>query len=452
MMQAGITTRLWIGIDWGTHSSKWVCHRDNSENPAAGEIHNSTLVRINEQLLFPRGQDIPEGDERIESLKGIIIKDPFGPFWDADRMDSHSSLGEAVSFSFCCLLTDVSRFLKEGHGIDTEAVAAKEIGFSLPNWLRGNDKKSKTALLHFHQAVNISCWAFDSIKHIDLPCPGMPFPIERWKRIVSDGRRACRCETEDISVDTLTQDSYGVDKLRWSYLVESCAAGLPYLRSIITTIEKEAPAGLAGLGKLLVVDVGAGSTDIGYMLRTISREGRENLFYFPPAATFEIAGNDLTERLRSYYEQRGEPITLSEAEARKLGEVDWYKFEFASDWRLRIRRRTKEYVSVITDARWLPAEVPLQIVVTGGSGLVKGLKDEIKAGVMEGLEARGIHHQTIDKTRLIDERLSGWRFEAEAEYARRAVSIGAADLDKPALKYCARLDKPFRVEPRKLTY
>jgi hypothetical protein len=94
----------------------------------------------------------------------------------------------------------------------------------------------------------------------------------------------------------MTETVYEIDNVKWSYLVESCAAGLPYLRDIIQDIEEAAPAGRQGLGKLLIIDVGAGSTDVGYMLRTIGTA--ENLFYFPPAATFEVAGNALTKALR----------------------------------------------------------------------------------------------------------------------------------------------------------
>lgn len=69
--------KLWFGVDWGTHSSKWVCYSDQGDT-IFGQIHSSTLVRAGDSLIFSQGEEIPRGDERIDSLKGIIIKDPLG--------------------------------------------------------------------------------------------------------------------------------------------------------------------------------------------------------------------------------------------------------------------------------------------------------------------------------------------------------------------------------------
>lgn len=278
-----------------------------------------------------------------------------------------------------------------------------------------------------------------------MPIPGKPFSIQEWKQLVKDGRDSLGVDDKNISMEQLTQNIHNLDTLKWRYLVESCAAGLPYLRNIITSVENESPPGLKGLGKLLVIDVGAGSTDVGYMLRTINLENKENLFYFPPAATFVIAGNELTERLREYYEQQGIRRAWAEAETAKLRETGWHALEFARDWRQQIRRHVKEYIRGIPDKRWLPLSVPLQVIVTGGSGVVPSLKDEIKVGVCEGLGECGVSQGVIQRTKLIGERLLYVDFPTEAEYARRAVSIGAADTDKPALKYLPKLGPPTQV-------
>lgn len=444
--------KLWLGVDWGTHSSKWVCSFENGET-LTGKIHSSTLVRVDNDLIFPEGDKIPDGGEKIDSLKGTIIRDPMGQsFWDADRADTNSTLGEAVSFSFCCLLCDITRELSEEKGLSLTPDISIEIGFSLPNWLRDLDKKSKAALVHFQQAVNISCWIYRQTYGRDLPIPGKPFPIKDWKLIIKNARKNCMLGDAPVLVKELTEKVYSLDTLKWGYLVESCAAGLPYLRSITTLMEKDSPPGLQGLGKLLVVDVGAGSTDVGYMLRTISLKKRENLFYFTPAGTFGIAGNELTERVWEYFQQQGRRLTREDAEVRKLSDSKWYNLEFANEWRQQIRRHVREYVRGIPDGRWLPIDVPLQIVVTGGSGVVSGLRDEIKKGVRDGLKDRGVQERAVGRAILISEKLPVWGFAQEAEYGRRAVSIGAADTNKPALKYCAKLDRPTRVETKTIRF
>lgn len=444
--------KLWFGVDWGTHSSKWICYQEKAEMFLAGEIHRSTLTRIANRLLFPRGEDIPKGDERIDALKGTIIKDPLGQsFWDADRGDTHSSLGEAVSFSFCALFSDIVQHLRQ-KGIEIVRDAHIEIGFSLPNWLRDRDNKSKAALMHFHQAAIVSCWILKRTYGGNLPSPGKSFLIKEWKDVIKNALNECKSYEIWLIADKLTETLFQLGNIEWRYLVESCAAGLPYLRSIINLIERDAPPGLHGLGKLLVIDVGAGSTDVGYMLRTINIKELENLCYFPPAGTFDVAGNELTERLWDYYRQQGKRLTQAEAENSKIRETGWHKLEFANEWRRQIRRHVTEYVIGIPDERWLPLDVPLQIVVTGGSGVVPVLKEEIRKGVRDGLKERRIPSRVIERTKLINDRIPRWDFKQEAEYARRAVSIGAADTNKPALKYCPRLGPPIKIQPGIIKY
>ena len=224
-------------------------------------------------------------------------------------------------------------------------------------------------------------------------------------------------------------------KLTWGFLVESCGAGLPYLREITTDMEGQAPPGLSGLGKLLVIDVGAGSTDVGYMLRSITREGeQEQLSYFPPAPTCDIAGNALTDKLRQYYFAQGTELTLYDAENRKILDQDWHEFEFAKSWRNGIANHVKEYVKSIPDERWLLRAIPVQVILTGGSGIVPGLENEIMEGIEKGLNERGMASHEI-KRESVQKILQGWDFSSQSEYARRAVSIGAADKDKPRLKF-----------------
>jgi len=64
------------------------------------------------------------------------------------------------------------------------------------------------------------------------------------------------------------------------------------------------------------------------------------------------------------------------------------------------------------------------VVVTGGSGLVPGLKEMVKASVLEAFEARSFARDTIAQVKLQGAHLPDLSFKAEAEYARRAVCLG----------------------------
>src|SRR5207245_1110851 len=121
-----------------------------------------------------------------------------------------------------------------------------------------------------------------------------PYDIAEWNKTVTKVKS--RMEKHELfSLESgvvpsqLLRKSYRLRNVRWRYIGESCAAGLPYLRS---TRVKEEP-GLPGLRKLLVVDVGAGSTDIGYMIKTVEKEtGRELVHYLPPAGVCTVAGDN----------------------------------------------------------------------------------------------------------------------------------------------------------------
>jgi hypothetical protein len=140
-----------------------------------------------------------------------------------------------------------------------------------------------------------------------------------------------------------------------------------------------------------------------------------------------------------------QPITHAEAEARKLQQTKWTELGFVDLWRARIAQAVGEYVSGIPDDRWLPQPVGLNVVVTGGSGLVPGLKDQIKAAVISALDRRGCGHRTSGKVAVPGEHLPNLPFSAEAEYARRAVCLGASDADRPGCTYMAKMEAPPKI-------
>ena len=446
-----VVKQIYLGIDWGTHSSKWASDiiTENTGNiNGSGLIKSDILYHSGEVTINPSDNLFPD-IERVHSLKKKIISDPFGAFWEYDQRDDIGmSLGKVMVFSICSLLGDFLAYLKKEQ-LSLDSTTEIEIGFSFPNWMKDKDRESRIAVNHYHEAIVVSCYLFQLFKD-ELPIPGKPYPSSKWKELVDSSKSNINIpHGDEIKISEMTIRKYELrefiagyyyDNCKWRYLVESCAAGLPYLRNI----ELKEPPGLTGLGKLLVIDIGAGSTDIGYMLRTISiKDGTENLFYFSPAPTLPVAGDDLTKEIKDLHDSTGNTITFVEAEAFKITRPEeWLNKPFADIWRKNIGRHVKEYIKNIQDRRWLDMKVTLEIIITGGSGIVEGLSREIEAGVTEGLKERGLNESISRQIETIDKVLSGWSFRNIEEYARRAVAIGCSDSDKPSLKYKNKMDPP----------
>lgn len=90
--------------------------------------------------------------------------------------------------------------------------------------------------------------------------------------------------------------------------------------------------------------------------------------------------------------------------------------------------------------------VKLHMVVTGGSGLVPGLKKQLHDAVIDTLGRRKFDFKADEKLSVdaVDKYKPTFNLEAEAEVARRAVSFGAADPDKPGFRYMLKMDAPAR--------
>ena len=86
--------------------------------------------------------------------------------------------------------------------------------------------------------------------------------------------------------------------------------------------------------------------------------------------------------------------------------------------------------------------------MTGGSGLVPGLKDQLHTAVKEALNGRHFARQTCDAVRVVDRYEPRFNLESEAEVARMAVCFGAADPDKPGFRHTAKMDPPTRTSVR----
>ncbi|MCY4586579.1 MAG: hypothetical protein OXB98_11135, partial [Bryobacterales bacterium] len=280
-----------------------------------------------------------------------------------------------------------------------------------------------------------------------LPEPGKPFSIATLKAMVDKGRSA----TKNVSARALTIQDMNTTSFRnsertpeWKFIVESGAAGLPYLRAMRLPNDR----GISGLAKLLVVDVGAGSTDVGYMLKTSNVNTADPVFYyFHPAPTFAEAGNALTHKLMKHHHAKNEPITLAEAEAQKVSQRAWHKLPFVDLWIRHICDHVAQYVRGVPDKRWLPLPKELHVVVTGGSGLVPGLKEQLEQAVVKALEDRHFGRQTCEAVQMVDKYRPRFNLSTEADVARMAVCFGAADPYKPGFRYISRMDPPSYGRP-----
>ena len=431
-----------IGIDWGTHSSK-ICLAVTPTDYVP-TLFSSDLLYENDQLVFsPTGKF--SQDNLVKHLKSDLIEQSLRVlFWGKDnRPDTGTSLGEAVVFSIMCLLTASRRqFQKEHRNADFCTI---ELGFSFPNWLAENNRKATEAAQNFCEAVSVAVTIVTTERIEALPEPGKPFSIATLKAMVDKGRPA----TKNVSPRALTIQDMNTTSFRnserapeWKFIVESGAAGLPYLRTMRLPNDR----GIPGLAKLLVVDVGAGSTDVGYMLKTINVNTADPVFYyFHPAPTFAEAGNALTHELMKHHHAKNEPITL--VEARKVSQRAWHKLPFVDLWIRHICEHVAQYVRGVPDQRWLPLPKELHVVVTGGSGLVPGLKEQLQQAVVKALDDRHFDRQTCEAVQMVDKYRPRFNLSTEADVARMAVCFGAADPYKPGFRYISRMDPPSYGRP-----
>jgi len=189
--------------------------------------------------------------------------------------------------------------------------------------------------------------------------------------------------------------------------------------------------------KLLVVDVGAGSTDAGYFISSRKADGKLLLNYLKPASALDYAGEQLTEMLKRFYlRKKNREMTIQEAETIKLNAPDeWKDEQFVVDWREQIAEHVGEYMRHVPDELRLgePLIPGLKIVMTGGSGLVEGLDRAVWNAVAAALARREIPHNVANRTEITELTLD-WP-EDRFDRARRAVSIGAANSSFAQLGY-----------------
>jgi len=232
-----VVKQIYLGIDWGTHSSKWASDiiTENTGNiNGSGLIKSDILYHSGEVTINPSDNLFPD-IERVHSLKKKIISDPFGAFWEYDQRDDIGmSLGKVMVFSICSLLGDFLAYLKKEQ-LSLDSTTEIEIGFSFPNWMKDKDRESRIAVNHYHEAIVVSCYLFQLFKD-ELPIPGKPYPSSKWKELVDSSKSNINIpQGDEIKISEMTIRKYELrefiagyyyDNCKWRYLVESCAAGL----------------------------------------------------------------------------------------------------------------------------------------------------------------------------------------------------------------------------------
>jgi len=424
----------YLGIDWGTHSSKWAFQRAGS-NPIVGAIWDSAVSRSGSELAMYTMDQHNQDPSREVALKRKLIQDPDQSFWEGPRPKLGATLGESVVFSIMSLLLDAERTMRR-RGFSFREKGSV-IRFSHPNWISADNVR---ALSSFRDAAVLALGVFlegidhsDSNRRIAISSDALKTAVKRHRTFVEQlpkfGDQYTHSEYLCCTRGTL-QD------ISWEFVFESCAAGFPYLlqndRDAFEDTLRKFPAARR-VRKILVIDVGAGSSDAGYLLRTVRPRDshgimRPLLIWLPAADALELAGRWLTDRILADLKQQGRRITADEAEEVKLTRQNaWVTKPYVREWSSRIAAHVSDYAKSLRDDVCLPHKPELEIVVTGGSSAVKPMRDEVLNQVKDALVERG--HSIGYSTKLIEPESFGLKSGGSdnVRLAQLAVSLGASD-------------------------
>lgn len=425
----------YLGVDWGTHSSKW-CYQDSNGTVVIGGIWDSRVWRTGDSLaMFPLSRRY-SGDHGVAALKRKLIHDPGQAFWTGERSDIQATLGEAVVFSLATLLLDAAAKLRAS-GIELSKAEKLKVRFSHPNWIT---REAVPALQCYRDAAVMALTVTKSGLADAVENDGLLVPLVTLKRLIGERRpHALKLETfpREYEYKAYRKCATGVDDgVGWEFVFESAAAGFPF----IAEMEPDLFAGDtsstdAKFRKVLVIDIGAGSTDAGYMLRTIRLDPRTHqpiepiLIWMPAAAALDMAGTWLTDQIHADWYQQGRNATRTEAEDYKTsGVTDWYSKPYVTKWCEDIASHVAHYVSQVRDTTRLPHKPFLELVVTGGSSAVTPVKACLLDGVKNALLRREIGAGVVDGTQVIQPYLAAFAQGgySDTQMAQLAVSLGAS--------------------------
>lgn len=424
-----------LGLDWGTHSSKWAFQQPGL-NPFVGPIWDSAVSLNGTDLTMHTLDQRNQDPTREVALKRKLIQDPDQPFWEGPRPKLGVTLGESVVFSIFCLLLDADRNLRaRGKSFKDKGSV---IRFSHPNWISSENVR---ALGCFRDAAIVALSAFikydgknEDSRRITVPTQIFKETVDRHKAFADDLPRF----TNKYSHGDYMRCTRGnMEGIEWEFVFESCAAGFPYIYDAdpetYETPLRKYPANRQ-VKKILVVDVGAGSTDAGYLVRTIrtkdvDKQGimRPLLIWLPAADALELAGRWLTDKIQKDLAQQGRRVTADEAEELKLAPSGtWQSKPYVKEWTDRIAAHIGEYAKSIHDDVCLPNKPALEVVITGGSSAVNSMRIEVVDQVKAALMGRGI--PIGESTKLLESQafgLEGNQYDS-VRIAQLAVSLGAS--------------------------
>lgn len=426
----------YLGIDWGTHSSKWVIQTD-SGNSVIGPIWDSSVCRIDDSLHMFTLDERFNNPARETALKRKLIQDPDQPFWEGHRPKLGTTLGEAVVFSLLCLLFDAQNsFEKKGETL--AHTGELTIRFSHPNWISEDNIR---ALGCYRDAVAVAASIFLEGAHHRIGTRTISISAETLRNAVARHRHVI----EELPAFPSQYDHHEyvkcsrgtIKKANWELVFESCAAGFPYLlegeRETFEDVLTKFPAAKR-IRKILVVDVGAGSTDAGYLVRTVrprdsKRVMKPLLIWLPAADALEVAGRWLTDKILADFKQQGRRVTSMEAEEHKISNESWFQKPYVREWTTHIGDHIAEYVREIRDDICLPKDPMLEVVLTGGSSVVKPLREATLDKIILALRDRHIGEGLCRGTKLIELLRSNslGKSYRTVEVAQLAVALGASD-------------------------
>lgn len=434
--------RLWIGLDWGTHSSKWwysveTAAGGHEQTQRPGPVIDSTLHRIGDHLAMQRERTPIRSDIQDARLKRLLLNDPQGAsYWDAIREGIHISLGEAATLGLALLLGEAIENAQTRFRIDRDVHL--HLCFSLPNWINSEPKHAAARRRMFETTIMVAGLLNDHGLE-SLPKIGGSVAISEWRERIREIRHskdiAALLTSSSQDFATLVEQEFRLGNISWRLAAESSAAGFPPLLRLL--VPDKASKTQDHWVKLLVVDVGAGSTDCGYFVSSRRRDGTLVLNYLRPAPTLDYAGEQLTEMLRDFYlREKGRDLTIQEAETLKIDAPDqWAQATFVADWRSRIAKAVSDYMYRVPDELRLgESAIPgLKIIMTGGSGLVAGLDTAVRSEVVEALGRRGVPGNVAGRTEVVP--FTPERTQYTVDRLRRAVSIGAGQDSFADLRY-----------------
>ena len=382
-------------------------------------------------------------------LKRLLLKDPQGAsYWDAIRDGIGISLGEAALLTLGCLLGGVASHVAT-ENLELTPSTEVHLRFSLPNWI-GSDPEHAAARKRMYQTTVICAGLIRLLGWERLPTVGTKVNLSEWRDTVRRVRSLP--ELQQVlgggpgNFAEMVEGDHSIGGISWRLAAESSAAGYVPLLQLLRGVPRSSKTQKHWV-KLLVVDVGAGSTDTGYLISSRKVDNSELLMnYLPPARTLDYAGEQLTEMLRDFYlREHNRDLSVEEAETMKLTAPDkWNGQQFVRDWRERIAKSVADYIFHVPDEARLgePAIDGLKIVLTGGSGLVPALDDAVKAAVIDSLGRRGVSGNVASRTEIV--KLRSTIISDPIDAARRAVSTGSGQSDFALLAYREGFVKAIR--------